>query len=174
LFHYHFKSKEAFAKRVLQSGYENYFRDFLKQMEISDDDPIKVLEHGLLLYGRFIRDHRKSIASLFKDTMDLFGPSATFMAERNAHHLHLFSTRIKDCQEAGQIIKGSPDQLAVYVLSAIGAPPTNWTMLEKPLIENPSQGMNEQMLEKEVYSDEALANRVALCMKALRDDKKKK
>src|SRR3954470_25078628 len=69
MFHYHFKSREAFLRAVMQVGYEEMFGRLT--LESSRDGTTEDrLRYALATIARFLRDNRRFIARLLADALN--------------------------------------------------------------------------------------------------------
>src|SRR5512141_2104228 len=57
MFHYHFKTREAFLRALLQSVYEEMYAQ-LSFESATTDDPVQNLRSALRFLGRFLRANR--------------------------------------------------------------------------------------------------------------------
>jgi AcrR family transcriptional regulator len=169
LFHYHFKSKDAFARRVLQAGYESFFSEFAAKVQ-QPGPPIKQLEQALLTYATFMRDNRMMVVALLKDSLEGFGPSAEFLGEKTTAHREIFIKLIKESQEDGSLQKSPVDRQFYFLMGATSMILLTATMMDKSLkpVAKAEEGSTERC--SELYEDEALAERVRWAIKALSTD----
>lgn len=68
MFHYHFKTREAFLREVLQSMYEEMFSQLTLQRD-TQWGAIENLRAALRFLGRFLRDNRPILARVMADAL---------------------------------------------------------------------------------------------------------
>jgi AcrR family transcriptional regulator len=68
MFHYHFRTREAFLRAVLQQAYEEMFATLTLEAK-PDAEPVEGLRSALRVLGRFLRDNRPLLARVFADAM---------------------------------------------------------------------------------------------------------
>src|SRR6185436_4377218 len=76
MFHYHFKSREAFLRALLQSMYEEMFTQLMQQSvplpgrgESGQAGAIEVLRGALRFMGRFVRANRPLLTRVIADAL---------------------------------------------------------------------------------------------------------
>ncbi len=166
LFHYHFKSKEAFARRVLQAGYEDFFSRLTAEAA-QQETPLKQLEQSLLNYSLFMRDNRQVVVALLKDSLVGFAPSAEFLGEKTLTNNQVFIQLIKACQANGSLRPDPPERQAYFLVGATASLVLTGTMLDKSMA---SLLRDEAVLEhrkSEMYGDEAIKDRIRWALAAL-------
>jgi AcrR family transcriptional regulator len=166
LFHYHFKSKEAFARRVLQAGYEDFFSRLTTEAA-QQETPLKQLELSLINYAFFMRDNRHVVVALLKDSLVGFAPSAEFLGEKTLTHNQVFIQLIKACQATGSLRPDPPERQAYFLVGATASLVLTGTMLDKSM---DSLLRDEAVLAQrkaEMYGDEAIKDRIRWALAAL-------
>ena len=63
MFHYHFKSREAFLRALMQQGYETMFATLSLELA-RPSDTVSTLRYALRAIARFVRDNRRFLAAL--------------------------------------------------------------------------------------------------------------
>src|SRR6476620_4535652 len=66
MFHYHFKTREAFLRAVMQGGYEEMFARLTLESSREGSTPER-LGHAMRAIARFVRDNRRFMARLLAD-----------------------------------------------------------------------------------------------------------
>jgi AcrR family transcriptional regulator len=82
MFHYHFKTRDAFLRELLQSVYEDMF----SQLQVQRDDawtPVDNLRAALRFLGRFLRANRPILSRVLADAL-CGDPIAIDFLKRNA------------------------------------------------------------------------------------------
>src|SRR5512134_831758 len=94
MFHYHFKSREAFLRALLQSVYEDMFAQLSQRAQQlpaggRQARAVDVLRAALQFMGRFVRAHRAILTRILTDAL-CNDPIAVEFLDRNApRHLGL-------------------------------------------------------------------------------------
>lgn len=162
MFHYHFKTKEEFARRVLASGYGKFLGELTRAESKDGGDPLQELEKGWNVFGRFVRDHRKLAMALLQDSSQGYKPCVTFLSGSIPPHVEILSARVLRCQKAG-MLKKMPLPAALFFLGgSVVGPLALWTMLEKVC----TSGKN-QHLEAFILPDSAIGQRVRLGLRGM-------
>src|SRR5205085_11754973 len=71
MFHYHFKSREAFLRALLQSVYEEMYSELVlvAAKPAAQESPARQLRGALQFMGRFVRANRPVLARLIADAL---------------------------------------------------------------------------------------------------------
>jgi AcrR family transcriptional regulator len=108
MFHYHFKSREAFLRALLQSVYEDLFAELssrASQMPDRGKDAraIDFLRAALQFMGRFVRANRPLLTRVLIDALGK-DPIATEFLDRNMpRHLGLIRGLVQAAQAEGTV-----------------------------------------------------------------------
>lgn len=104
MYHYHFKTKQDFHRRILDSMYETFFSRLTEALEgAGGKSPRERLKKTVLAGAGFIRENR---ALLFGLARDLFADNAEvirFARINFPRHVVLLVRLVRDCQKAGVI-----------------------------------------------------------------------
>jgi AcrR family transcriptional regulator len=158
MFHYHFKTKDAFARRVLQEYYEELF-SALESGASRSGSPLERLRAVILAFGRFARDNRRLILALLRDVA--LGEQATVdFVRANLHrHVELILRLTAEAQAARQIGPMDPINAFVMLITAANLPSIMAEVVHR-------YGALERVasiaarIEQQVLRDEAIAERV--------------
>ncbi len=161
MFHYHFKTKREFCRRVLQDLYDSFFAELEIQAD-SHKDPVENLRSALLTFGRFIRDNRRVAFAIVRDMMagdDLVRGFARVNAPR---HIGVIADLVAKCQRRGRLRGVSTANLTIALLAAIAFPSILGELLRR------ERGMRKllQVFDNEVLTDSAISDRVGLLLKS--------
>src|SRR5215213_12004080 len=66
MFHYHFKTKDVFLRRLLDEMYEEMFVQLSGRLQ-QDGPPLHRLREALFFLACFVRDHRKTLGRVIAD-----------------------------------------------------------------------------------------------------------
>lgn len=162
MFHYHFKTKDEFLRRVLQEFYEEFFKNF--EIEATHHaTPIENLRAALFTFATFARDNRKLVFALLRDAMN--GEKAVYdFLRANLHrHIAILLRLIGECQSHGELPKLPPPNILVTLISSMNMP----SIISEGVRRSPaSRGKKDVMplLESYVLSDAALSARLTFLL----------
>ena len=106
MFHYHFKSRDAFLRGLLQSMYEEMFSQLTIQRDAAWG-PIENLRAALRFLGRFLRDNRPILARVMADALCGDPIALEFLRSNMPRHLGYMQQLIQMGQRQG-VIKAMP------------------------------------------------------------------
>lgn len=162
MFHYHFKTREAFLRALLQSVYEEMYSQLA--FNVTAADPVLNLRAGLRFLGRFLRDNRAMLARVVADAL-CGEPLAVEFLQRNApRHLGLLQRLLAEAAARKQLKKLAPPQALAFCAGAFGAP----ILFGGAIVE--SGGLTKtaaRKMERALLSDEAIDERIDLALEAL-------
>ena len=165
MFHYHFKSKDQFARAVMQDIYEKFFKNFSLKIEEAGST-LEKLRQALLALGLFARDHRKLALGLIRDVMDGNQEVLSFARQNGIRHAKILWALVGQCQKEGFIEKMPRPQVFAFMMPAImgptlivgGAECVAKTVFERGLLKG---------ADLLVLSDKALQKRIDMALKGL-------
>jgi AcrR family transcriptional regulator len=102
MFHYHFKSREAFLRALLQSMYEEMFSQLTFQGS-ADWGPTDNLRAALRFMGRFLRANRPILARVMADALCGDAIALEFLRANLPRHLGVMHALVQQGQAAGEI-----------------------------------------------------------------------
>ena len=169
LFHYHFKTKEEFSRRVLRAAYEDFFKRL--HLEVGKTpEPLARLERALYFFARVARDNRRGLAALMNDSFQGYAPSADFFGGNMPKHMGVLGDLVKDCQSHG-LLRPLPFPVPLHFLvSAVIHPSIVWGMMEGMVKGCFCGNLTPKDLERNVFSDHAILSRVHLALMGLGAD----
>jgi AcrR family transcriptional regulator len=163
MFHYHFKTKDEFLRRLLSTWYEEMFGGLTVHVR-QDGPPLHRLQEALLFLARFARDNRPMLSRVLMDAASGNAAAAQFLRDNTPRHLALLLALMDEAERGGLVIKMPPMQRFAFVMGAVGMP-----LLVAPALQ--SIGVAPKLLgaqlQVQVMSDEAIAQRIALVTKAI-------
>jgi AcrR family transcriptional regulator len=163
MFHYHFKSREAFLRALLQNVYERMYADLTFEGARAED-PVANLRAAVCFLGRFVRRNRPFIARLMADALSGEPVALEFARANMPRHLGLVHALIVAAQKAGRL-KPVPPPQALGLLAGATAFPilVGGTVVDSGVLgEDGSRELTDLIL-----SDEALDARIDLALSAL-------
>jgi len=163
MFHYHFKSREAFMRALLQTMYE----DMYSQLTFEADKklgPMEALRAALRFMGRFVRANRPFLARVLGDAV-CGDPIATeFLRANFPRHLGVILALI-EAGQAGGYLKPIPPPQALGICAGSLAMPI---LVGGAIADSGAMGPNgTKMISEALLSDAALDQRIELALAAI-------
>lgn len=170
MFHYHFKSREAFLHRVLWDVYGDFLASFQEAAE-APGTPRERLRRVLIAYGVFARRNRV-FYSLMKRELLGGNPEMLAFAKRNfPRHAEAMMRLMEECKKAG-VVRELPGPMAcMFAMSTMGVPNVAATALERNGLKS-FAGWSTPKLIEELLCDEMLALRADMVLAALKPEKR--
>jgi AcrR family transcriptional regulator len=165
MFHYHFKTKEAFTQRVLQEVYEKFFREF--SLETSrGGTPLEKLRAALIILGKFALDNRRLILGRVHDVLNKDKTVLDFVLANFPRHVRVIFDLLRQCRKDGALRKLPFPTMLPMVIGSVIAPALALAMLEHLDIKRISF-IPVLLIKRELASEKAIAARVDLALSAL-------
>jgi AcrR family transcriptional regulator len=162
MFHYHFGSKDAFVRTLLQSLYDGMFADL--QLAAGSAGPVDALRASVGVIARFGRDHRRLLRRLILDAMSGEAPALDFVRSNLPRHFAVVLRLIDEGQRSGALRPMPRAQAIAFLAGAVAAPILfGATVVESGFAPMPIS----ERFEPDVLSDEALSQRIDLALGAL-------
>ena len=170
MFHYHFKSREAFLRALLQSVYEDLYSELVARASqipagARDARAIDFLRAALQFMGRFVRANRPLLTRVLIDALGK-DPIATDFLDRNMpRHLGIVLGLLQAAQKEGSVRADIPaPQLLGFCAGSLAMPILfGGAILERGAASAPVA----QLIESALLSDPALDQRVELAIAAI-------
>lgn len=163
MFHYHFRTKDEFLRRLLGGWYEEMFEQLTGHVR-HEGPTLHRLQEAIFFLARFVRDNRPMLSRVLMDAAAGNAVAAQFLRENAPRHLGLLLGLMGQAEREGLIVAMPPMQRFVFVMGAVGMP-----LLVAPALQ--SIGVAPRMLgaqmRAQVMSDEAIAQRITLVFKAI-------
>lgn len=164
MFHYHFGSKDAFVRALLQELYDGMFAE-LTLAAAGDRRPVEALRAAMNVLARFVRDHRLLLRRLLADALNDEPVAVAFVRANLPRHIGVIAGLIDAAQRSGALQRIAPRQALAFVAGGVGAP----ILLGSALTERPGVADSvRRSFGADVISDAALAERVELALAGLR------
>lgn len=159
MFHYHFKTKEAFTRQVLKAIYEDFFTNFSRETsELRHSNPLERLEAAVTTIGRFARDNRSLIVSLIQDVLNGEQNVTEFLGQLLARHFSILTEIIEDCQSRDLLPRVPLQQLVIQMMVAVNAPLIAITVIERAGVKK-AMGCSLAELRDWMATDDAIRSR---------------
>jgi len=162
MFHYHFKTKDEFARRVLQEIYEEFFGRL--SLETAAGGPKERLERALNILGRFARDNRGLVLCLAQDAVAGHKPTMEFLLKNFPRHAWILIKLVRECRQAGLLRRSPLPRLLVFLGGGVMAPAIMIAALERAA-GGGLAGLPVKAVAAAALSDEAVDERVRMALK---------
>jgi AcrR family transcriptional regulator len=166
MFHYHFKSREAYLRALLQAVYEEMYLQ-LDAAALHDRSAVTALDQlrsGLRSMARFVRANRAMLTRVLSDAACGDAIVIEFVQANFHRHLGMLHALIVAAQAAGQVRPMSPMQALGFCAGSLAMP----ILAGGAAISGAMVGKRAAaMIEAELLSDAALDERVSLALAAL-------
>ena len=163
MFHYHFKSREAFLRALMQQAYEEMFATLTLEVA-RETDPVVNLRNALRVLGRFMRDNRPFLARVFTDALSGERCAREFLRDNMPRHLGVLAKLVAEGQKSGAMI----DIPFPQVIGLCGGSLTMPILLGGALLDagalSPPMA---QVIEKCFITDAGIDQRIDLALKAI-------
>ncbi|MFV0680327.1 TetR/AcrR family transcriptional regulator [Ottowia sp.] len=164
MFHYHFKSKSDFVGTLLQRFYDGFFVQLDAQAH-APGEPLERLAHVLALVARLLRRHGAMLRRVLADA-DAGEPVVLDFVRRNVpRHATLLLGLADEAERAGQLQSMPPLTRFSFLMGAVVTPVLALSRVQ-------SLGVAPEalaaLIDPQVLSDEAIEQRIALALAALR------
>lgn len=162
MFHYHFRTKDAFVRALLAEVYDRMFADLVVAADAPD--PRAALVRAANVIARFLRDHRRLLRRLVADAMAGEPLALDFLRTNLPRHLEVVLGLIVAGQRSGAFKRIAPAQALAFLAGGVGAP----ILLGSALAEHPlaPRGFGRQF-RAAVLTDAAIAERIDLALAGL-------
>lgn len=163
MFHYHFASKDAFLRALLQQLYEEMFAGLTA--EAAGPGPaLQRLSAGLLGLARFVREQRPLLMRLALDAANGVAVAREFLQANVPRHMGLLAGLLDEARRSGELPPTRhPLQRVAFVLGSVLAP-----MVVLPAIAGLGVPLPGPSMATQVTGDAAVRQRIALALQALR------
>ena len=121
MFHYHFKSRDAFLRALMQQAYEEMFSQLTLELSV-ERDSADSLRHAVHAIGRWVRDNRRFIARLLADGLGGEKCARDFLRDNLPRHFMVLQSIIRQGQAEGRIKDVPVPQLIGTFAGALAMP----------------------------------------------------
>lgn len=163
MFHYHFGSRAAYLRAVMQGAYEEMF----SQLTLSISGKANAganLRAALRAVGRFLRANRALMGRILADALGGDEISRDFVRDNFPRHLRVILALVAAGQAAGELRKMAPMQAVAFCAGAIGAPVLIGGAFAESAALDPGA---RRQLEAGILSQKAIDERIDLAILAL-------
>jgi len=163
MFHYHFRTREAFLRAVMQQAYEEMFSTLtlgVSRERITTEN----LRIALRVLGRFVRDNRELITRILADALAGESIAREFVRDNLPRHFGILSSLIVAGQEQGELRRVAPTQALAFCAGALAMPVLiGGALAQAEAVPKTFAAELSQLL----LTDEALDERIDLALAAL-------
>lgn len=170
MFHYHFKSREAFLRALLQSVYEDLFAELSARASqlpagTRQARAVDLLRAALQFMGRFVRANRPLLTRVLVDALGKDAIAVEFMDRNMPRHLGLMLALVQQAQKEGSVRPDVPaPNLMGFCAGSLAMPILfGGAVVERSALTDPTA----RMLEGALLSDAALDQRIDLALAAI-------
>ena len=169
MFHYHFKSREAFLRALLQSMYEEMFTQLMQQSvplpkSGGGGGAIDVLRGALRFMGRFVRANRPILTRVMADALCGDPIAAEFIGKNVPRHLGLMQSLVEAGRKDGSIRDLPAPQLLGFCAGSLAMP----ILFGGAVVDSGGlPAAHAKALADVLLSDEALDQRIELALGAI-------
>ncbi|MFI5350916.1 MAG: TetR/AcrR family transcriptional regulator [Elusimicrobiota bacterium] len=121
MFHYHFKSKNAFVGRVLQECYEDFLESFREAAEGPGTSRAR-LRRVLISFARFARDNRVMYTLMLRELLNAQPEMFAFAKANFPRHASVVMRLLEDCRKERTIRPLPVPMSAMFAMSSMGLP----------------------------------------------------
>ena len=166
MFHYHFKTREAFLRALLQGVYDEMYAQLtvVAGKPVLHDDPVEHLRAALRFLGRFLHVNRRMLARVIADALSGEPVAIEFIKANFPRHIGMVHGLLALAQQAGRLKPlPLPQAMAMCAGSVVAPILFGGAALESGAIP-PAQA---RALEATLLSDAALDQRVDTILDAI-------
>jgi len=163
MFHYHFKTKPAFVRRVLESINEDIQKE-IEEKILEGNNPLERLRAVMIAIALRILAQRKVLVSMLHDLLNHDGEVTKFVLGVGEKRLAILRPLVEECQRAGQIARLPFPQIASFISGSV-----NFPILVSEIVErSPNKRFKfSARVKEDLLSKKAVIQRVDLALKAI-------
>ena len=163
MFHYHFKSRDAFLRALMQQAYEEMFASLTLELSLHREMPDS-LRHAVRAIARWVRDNRRFIARVLADALGGETCARDFLRDNLPRHFTVLQMIILQGQKEGRIVDLPAAQVIGLCAGSVAMPILFGGALADGA-EMPASAAKS--LSKALLSDAAIDQRIELALKAI-------
>ena len=166
MFHYHFKTREAFLRAVLQGVYEEMYSQLvaLSVESAAAAGAVEQLRDALRFMGRFVRANRPVLARVLADALCGEPIAIEFLRANAPRHFGVIGALIAAAQAEGRLRPMPVAQAMGLAAGSLAAP----ILFGGAVLDSGALGARQaRALDAALLSDGALDERIDLALSAL-------
>jgi AcrR family transcriptional regulator len=169
MFHYHFKSRDAFLRALMQQAYEEMFARLTLELSVHRD-AADSLRSAVRAIGRWVRDNRRFIARMIADALGGEQCARDFLRDNLPRHFAVLQALIRQGQAEGRIVELPVPQVIGVCAGAVAMPILfGGALVDGGELPAPLAGS----LADALLTDAAIDQRIDLALKAITTQGKK-
>lgn len=130
MFHYHFKTREAFLHRVLDEVYGGFLETF-EGAARGPGEPRARLRRVLVAVARFAREHRVFYSLMIRELLNAQPEMSSFAKKNFPRHASVVMGLMDECRRAGVIRPLPGPALCMFAMSTMAMPNVAVTAFER-------------------------------------------
>jgi len=171
MFHYHFKTRDAFVRRVMDEAYEDFFKTFVEAAKGPGHARAR-LRRVLVAFALFARDNRVLYTLLLRELLNAEPGILAFAKEKFPLHVYVLLGLMEECRKT-RVVRPLPvPMLAMFAMSTMGLPNIVVTAFEANGLKRVA-GMALPEFSRSLLSDEMIETRADMVLAALAPGGKK-
>lgn len=171
MFHYHFKSREAFLHRVLWDVYGDFLSSFQEAAE-GAGAPRERLRRVLIAYASFARRNRVFYSLMMRELLSGNREMLAFAKRNFPRHAEVMMRLMEECRRAG-VVRELPDMMGcMFAMSTMGVPNVAATALERNKVATLNGRPVARVIER-LLADDTIELRADMVLAALAPARKR-
>lgn len=163
MFHYHFRTREAFLRAAMQAAYEEMYSQ-LTVVTAKDASATANLRAAFRVLGRFLQANRALIARILADALGGEAIARDFLRDNFPRHLRMILALVTAGQAAGEMRPIAPLQAFAFCAGALAMPVLiGGALAESDAVDRVVEGE----LRASILTEKALDERIDLALAAL-------
>jgi AcrR family transcriptional regulator len=168
MFHYHFKTKDAFIRTLLEQTYNTMFTS-LEMKSKSSASALENLRASVNVLARFGRENRLMMVRMLGDAFAGEEVAIDFLRTNAPRHWAVITSLLQAAQKEGDLKKMPMQQALAFLMGALAAPILAGTAAINGGFASPAV---RKQLEQFVFTDAAIAERVDMALAGMAAPKK--
>ncbi len=165
MFHYHFKTQEAFRRRVVQDVYEDFLASFVEAAEGPGGARAR-LRRVLIAVARFARDNRVFYTLMIRELLNAQSDMSAFAKENFPRHAAVLMQLLEECRREGVVRPVPMPMLATFAMGSMCLPNVMITAFERNGVKTRG-GKPVGALATQLLSDDLIAIRADMVLAGL-------
>lgn len=163
MFHYHFKTRDAFLRALMQQAYEEMFATLTLELSLHREMPAS-LRHAVRAIARWVRDNRLFLARVLADALGGEKCARDFLRDNLPRHFTVLQMIVLEGQKQGRIVDLPPAQVIGMCAGSVAMPIFFGGALMDGGEVPPAAA---KALSGSLLSDAAIDQRIELALKAI-------
>ena len=165
MFHYHFKTKDAFIQRVLSEVYGDFLESFQEAAQGAGSPRVR-LRRVLVASARFAREHRVFYTLMIRELLNGQPAMSAFAKVNFPRHVSVVMALMEECRREGLVRPIPTPMLCMFAMSTMGLPNVAVTAFERNGV-RAAGGRPLKEFAEMLLSDAMIETRADMVMAAL-------